>query len=219
MMHRIVYIGVAFFISSVVHAAESSMDPDLYRYPFYLGLQAGYGSTTWEGLVPTPDKQNTAINISMPTYVNEGGGVWGGFLGYELSPYFAVEGSYTRYPNARVLFDADSLFAFEHEDRTEFNTKTSQASVIAKVMLTIPKTNLRAYSGAGVAKVFRDDEINNQSRVSPTFGVGINYNVTPRIMLELGGSYTAGYGESELNPIQDYVPFLYAVFLRAAVRV
>ena len=155
----------------------------------------------------------------MPTYVHEGGDVWGGFFGYELTPYFALEASYMRYPNAKVLFDKDSLFAFEHDDRISFETKTAQASILAKVMLAIPETKYRVYSGAGIAKVYRWDEINDQSRVSPTFGVGVNYILTPRIMLEIGGNYTAGYGESELNPIQDYVPFLYSVFLRAAVRV
>ncbi|MFZ4077026.1 MAG: outer membrane beta-barrel protein [Legionellaceae bacterium] len=187
--------------------------------PFMLVYRGGYGSSTWEGLVPTPDKQNTAINISMPTHVNEGGGVWGLFGGYELSTFFAIEASYMHYKDATVSFDEDSLFAFDHEDRLEFTTKTSQTSVMAKVMLTVPGTSLRGYSSAGIAGVSRKDEINSRSRVSPTFGVGVNYNINPRVMLELAGNYTAGYGESELNPIRDYVPFLYSVFLRAAIRV
>ena len=216
---RTVGCVILLFLSLAANAAEPSSMMDVFKHRLYLGGEGGYGSTTWQGLVPSFDKQNTAINISMPTYVHEGGDVWGGFLGYELSPYFALEASYMRYPNAKVLFDEYSLFAFEHDDRISFETKTAQASVLAKVMLLIPETQFRLYSGAGIAKVYRSDEINDQTRVSPTFGVGINYNVTPRIMLEIGGSYTAGYGESELNPIEDYVPFLYAVFLRAAVRV
>jgi hypothetical protein len=38
-------------------------------------------------------------------------------------------------------------------------------------------------------------------------------------MAEIAGSYTAGFGESELEPVYDYIPFLYAVVLRIAYRI
>ena len=61
--------------------------------------------------------------------------------------------------------------------------------------------------------------MNDTRRDSVTFGVGFVYNISEHIMTELGVNYTAGYGESELNPAQDYVPFLYSGFLKLAYRV
>jgi opacity protein-like surface antigen len=90
---------------------------------------------------------------------------------------------------------------------------------MAKIMMIIPTTDIRAYSSFGAAEVRRSDGISNHWRASPTFGLGINYNITERIMAELGGNYTAGWGESELSPAEDYYPFLYSVFLRLGVRV
>ncbi len=189
-----------------------------YSYPFYVGVEGGYGSTTWEGLVPSKENRNFALDMSTPVFVTEGGAVWGIFAGYELIPYFAVEANYMRYPNAKISFASDSLFAFDHHDLTNLNTHTETISVMAKIMLIIPHTAIRAYSSLGPAGIHRYDQMNDHWRVSPNFGAGFNYNFTPHIMAELGANYTSGYGESELNPAQDYMPFLYSVFLRIAYR-
>jgi opacity protein-like surface antigen len=200
-------------------AVKASVAPEVaMAHPLYAGILGGYGSTTWQGLVPSHDNMNDAILLSTPTKVNEGGGVWGAVLGYEFSPYFALEANYMRYPNAHIYFDADSLFAFENNDMLELSTVTQTVSFFARVMLTIPTTDVRLYSSAGVARVQRSDVINNDWRTSPTFGVGINDNLTQHIMLEIASTYTAGYGESELNPAQDFIPFLYAVFAKLAYR-
>jgi hypothetical protein len=34
----------------------------------------------------------------------------------------------------------------------------------------------------------------------------------------VGAVYSAGKGVSELNPVEDYFPFLYSVFIRLAYR-
>lgn len=213
------YIFYCLFFYTVVSFSQEAMNKDmLYEYHFYSGVSGGYGSTTWQGLVPSMENKNMALSISTPTSVQEGGGVWGAFLGYELTPYFALEASYMKYPDAHITFDKDSLFSFNNDGRTLLHTKTDTGSIMGKVMLFIPKTMVRLYSGAGVAGVERHDEINSNWRLSPTFGVGLNYNFTPRIMGEIGSNYTAGYGESELNPAKDFVPFLYSVFLRLGLR-
>ena len=206
--------------TSVTYALER---PDLlherYRYPLYAGVSGGYGSTTWGGLVPAESNQNIAISISAPTAASEGGAVWGLFAGYEFTPFFAIETSYMKYPSATLSFDEMSLFAFDHNERTTFNTHTDTGAFIGKIMLVIPRTTIRAFSSAGVADVHRKDEINEVWRVSPTFGVGFNYNLTPHVMFEITNNYTAGYGESEIDPVKDYIPFLYSVFVRLAYRV
>jgi opacity protein-like surface antigen len=206
---------LAFSLSSA-HAADSTTDK--FRYPFYLGVTGGYGSTTWEGLVPTQNNQNAALIISTPTYIEEGGAVWGFFGGYEFLPNFALEGGYLRYPNASVYFSSRSLYSFQNNGQTVLNTHTEELSLVAKIMLFIPHTQVRAYSSFGAAGVHRYDQLADIWRLSPTFGAGLNYNFTPRIMAEIGGSYTGGYGKSELNPAQDYLPFLLSAFLRLAYR-
>ncbi len=188
-------------------------------HAFYVGVNGGYGSTTWIGLVPELENENMVLSMSTPIDVREGGGVWGGFAGVELTPFFALEANYLSYPDATVVFDKDSFFAFENNDQTELNTKTQAISLMAKFMLTLPRTNVRAYSSLGVGGIHRDDEINNIWIAAPSFGVGLNYVFTKHVMGELAGNYMSGYGTSELNPAKDYVPFLYAAYARVAYRV
>ena len=68
------------------------------------------------------------------------------------------------------------------------------------------------------ANLHREDMIVNEWRVSPTFGVGFIYPITNHIIGELAGNYTAGFGESQLNPVDTYYPFLYSVTARLAYR-
>lgn len=219
-IHSIKYILLVVTLFYWVES-YSQLAPDQnskFNYPFYVGVTGGYGATTWEGLVPSEKNQSVALSMSTPTSVTEGGTVWGVFAGYEFIPYFALEANYMRYPNAKVNFDPDSLFSFEHEGFTDLSTHTETAALMGKIMLIIPTTTIRAYSSAGVAGVHRWDQISDRWRVTPTFGLGFNYNFTPHIMSELGASYTAGYGTSELSPAENYMPFLYSIFLRLAYR-
>jgi hypothetical protein len=210
-------LSLSLFFYSMSSFATTKTD-DTFKYPFYFGLTGGYGSTTWGMLVPSENKASVALSISTPTSVSEGGAIWGVFGGYEIIPTFAIEGSYTRYPIANVNFDQMSLFTFNHDGRTGFSTKTETAALSGKFMFIIPKTTVRAFSTVGAAGVHRDDVIADRWRLSPVFGVGFNYNLSEHIMAEIGINYTGGYGESELDPAEDYIPFLYSGFFRLAYR-
>lgn len=188
------------------------------QFPFYVGFSTGYGTTTWEGLVPPENMQNIATSLSTPSYVSEGGAVWGFFAGYELLPSFAIEASYLRYPDAKISFDETSLFTFEHDGRTSFTSRTETVAVMGKIMMFIPCTFIRAYSSLGASEIHRSDELNNHWILRPTFGAGFSYNITDHIMAELEGNYTAGDGKSELNPTADYFPFLYSILIKLAYR-
>lgn len=187
-----------------------------FKHPFYLGVVGGTGSTTWEGLVPSQENQNIALSMSTPIHVHEGGNVWGFLTGYEFTPYFALEANYLHYPDATIHFDSMSLFSFKNDGLLEFTTQTEMFSLIGKIMLIIPNSKIRVFSSAGFAEVHRKDMNKNQWRASPTFGVGFNYHLTDHFMGEFGGNYTAGFGESQLNPADSYFPFLYSVSLRLA---
>jgi len=188
-------------------------------HAFYVGANGGYGSTTWIGLVPTIENQNIVLTMSTPIDVKEGGGVWGGFAGVEFTPFFALEANYLAYPDATVFFDEDSFFAFENNDQTELHTKTQAVSLMAKIMLNIPRTKVRAYSSVGIGGIQRHDEINKVWIAAPSFGVGFNYVFGEHVMGEVVGNYMSGYGTSELNPAKDFVPFLYAAYARIAYRI
>lgn len=219
-MRKIIFVCVLLY-SAITVSQEASTPAEVSwrKHPLYAGVLAGYGSTTWEGLVPAPINQNLAMKTSTPVMAREGGGVWGFFAGYELSPYFALEANYMRYPNATISFDEESLFAFENDGVIDLESRTETGSIMGKVMLVVPNTHLRFYSSAGVALVHRWDNMNDNDKASPTFGVGFVYTFSDHIMAELGANYTAGYGESELNPAQDYVPFLYSAVFRLAYRI
>lgn len=190
-----------------------------FCYPFYLGFTGGGGSTTWGTLVPPKNRQIDALSLSTPIHVNEGGSIWGFFAGYELIPFFAVEAAYTHYPKATVAFDAEkSLFAFDHDGVTEFVTRTEAVSLVGKFMFLIPHTTVRAFSSVGPAVVHRKDVIVNHWRVSASFNVGLNYNFNEHIMGEIGFNYTSGFGVSEIDPAEDFMPFLYSGFFRLAYR-
>lgn len=202
--------------SSLVHAAVTKTE-NLFLHPFYIAGLAGWGSTTWQGLVPSRENQNSALAMSTPIAADEGGSVWGVSLGYEFTPYFALEANYMDFPSATITFDEYSLYAFD-QNSLILHSNTQTVSLSAKVMLIIPKTKIRFFSSAGVAEVIRQDQVNEATRVSPTFAVGFNMLLTDRIMAEIGTNYTAGYGESELNPVLDFIPFLYSVFGKLALR-
>src|SRR5262245_58450979 len=101
-MMRIILLMVWFYCLNTYAAANR---PNPFQHPFYVGVLGGYGSTTWDGLVPTEENQNIALSLSTPLMVREGGGVWGLFAGYEFIPFFAIETSYMHYPAATITFD------------------------------------------------------------------------------------------------------------------
>jgi hypothetical protein len=216
MRHILFWLFIVCGLTANSHVYAENVNK--FKYPFYIGVTGGYGRTTWQGLVPPEKRQSLAMAMSTPKYVNEGGALWGLFAGYEFLPSLALEASYMRYPDAKVEFDSASIFSFERNGLTQFITKTETVSLMGKIMMIIPHTDIRAYSSLGLAEVHRCDQINNHWRGSPTFGAGFNYNVTQHVMGELGAVYTAGFGQAELNPAEDYYPFLYSVFFRLAYR-
>lgn len=204
-------IGLGTIFSSQTGVASESV-----TYPFYLGGIGGYGASTWNGLVPSQANKNIAMSMSTPIDVYEGGAVFGVLAGYEFSPYFSIEVNYLKYPDAQIWFDTSSLFSFDHNKALFFNSETETVSLSGKVMLKIPRTKLKAYSSAGVADLHRKDMLLDQWLVTPTFGVGLIYAITERWAGEVAANYTAGFGESQLHPVNGYFPFLYSVTARLA---
>lgn len=203
------------FLSSTYCQADATK---AYDHPWYIGGIGGYGSTTWHALVPSAKNQNLALSLSIPEGAEEGGATWGVMAGYEFTPHFAVEANYMHFPSSTVYFNTMSIFSFTHDQDISFKTKTDAISLMGKIFLTIPKTNVRIYSSAGPTALYRKDLLVNDWRLTPTFGLGVNYNFNEHIMGELAGTYTTGFGESQLSPADSYFPFLYSVTARVAYR-
>ncbi len=103
-----------------------------------------------------------------------------------------------------------------NNDQTDLFTKTESVSLMGKFMVFLPRTYVRAYSSVGIASVHREDILADRWKYTPTFGLGLNYHLTEHFMAELGINYTAGFGESNLNPTASYFPFLYSATLHLA---
>lgn len=207
--------AVTLLSTPLVNHAVAPQEPSK-AHPFYVGAAGGYGSTTWYGLVPESEQQNIAVNLSTPIAADEGGAVWGFFTGYELTPYFAFEANYLKLPDAKISFAQLSIFSINHNDTTEFTSSTETVNLMAKVMLKVPDTHVRVFSSAGIGEVHRKDILIDQWHAGPSFGFGFNYKMNDHFMTELNGNYTAGYGQSELEPTKVYIPFIYAVTFRLA---
>lgn len=222
---RIVTAVLLCLLSIKVNAGHASRLPEeLTTHPFSLGIMTGYGSTTWGNLVGKHDPEATqftidALNDVMPIEANEGGAAWGMFLGYEFSPFFGLEGSYIQYPKATVRFKSGGAFSARHGGLNHFSTKTSTLSLLGRVLINIPNTKVRIYSGTGVASLKRKDVLRDDSIITPNFVLGANYRIEPQVLAEIGAYFTVGHAEVTNESVNEFIPFLYSLMLKVAYLV
>ncbi len=178
--------------------------------PFYIGGILGYGNTNWSQMVSQDGASSNATPISAG-----GSGVAGGvFAGYELNPYFAVEGNYMYFPSANIQFTpGNTTYGTD-----AFTSHTNEYTVMAKFMLPLPNSKFRVFSEIGPAYVQRHDDLADKGHIGGGFGVGVDYLMSQHWFAEAGFQYYTGYGVSELRPVYDYIPFLYTVNVRLAYR-
>ena len=183
-------------------------------YPFYIGASTGWGSTNWSGLV---DKNgfNDGSDLSVPVEASDTGQVWGILGGVEVNQNFAIQGEYQHYPTAWVGFDDFNQY-FPAAENMPSNTVAYNA--IAKFMVPIYHTGIRAFSDLGPSYTYRTDSLAHVGHWGATFGGGFNYNLLPQLMVELNFNYTTGWDKSDTTPVLDYLPFLYSVNMALAYR-
>ena len=183
-----------------------------FHYPhFYVGLAMGYGETTWHELAT----DDVLVEVSTPEETHDFGTLWGGFLGYQFGRSFALEATYMRYPNTRIIFDNFSFYY----PITEFTTHTQVYSAIGKFIIPLANYRVSAFLDAGVAFTHRNDVLASVTRVAPTFGLGFMSNASRHVITELGFEYYIGYGKSDHIPVKDFVPFLFGIYLRIGYRI
>ncbi len=203
------------------------------KHPFYFGGSVGYGSTDWSEITTSPSTA-TQVNLAAetaPIGAKDDGFAWGGFIGYQFSKHFTLEGVYTRYHSTVVSFQTDitpNLYGIE-----QFRTNTHSYSLLGKIMVPFGFTNVYVYADAGVTYVHRNDvqvtpDPNNppvafdkrsKGHFGPSFGFGLAYNLTEHLFAEGAFQYTTGYGKADVKPAEDYIPFVYSLMLNMGVRV
>lgn len=219
MIKKLIFFGcfAAAYSMTSIAATTVSETHLVFNRPLYAGVTFAYGATTWGYLIS--DDPNAAMALSTPTKVDENGEEWGIIAGYEFLPTFALEVSYDHYPRAKVTFDSMSLFTFEHDGLTSFYTNTDSVSLMGKFMVLIPHNeNFRAFASAGAAIIHREDILTDKNLLTAKFNIGGDFAINETLMVEFGIDYTAGNGVSELNPAEDFIPFLYSVFTRLIFR-
>lgn len=179
-------------------------------HPAYVGIMLGYGNTNWDQMI----SQDLSSSKSTPISAGGSGVAEGLMAGYSLSRYFALEGDFTHYPEANLVFAANSVY----QPLTQTDSKTNSYALFGKFMLPLGNSGFSPFSEIGPGYVQRNDDLAQKGHFGGAFGVGVDYNINSRWMTELGLQYYTGYGDSTLKPAYDYMPFLYTINLRIAYR-
>ncbi len=190
---------------------------------FYFGGMGGYGSTDWGFLVCKPDNTPGNQDCSDPASTGrvgalldakDKGGVYGGYIGFQMSPRFAVELHYTRYPDTEITIDEFSNYRSPpYNYPTHFTSHTAVYYFIGKFFVHIWHTHTLAYADAGASFIHRQDVMANKVKLMPTFGVGFKRPFNKWVAMEFGFQFHVGYDEATTVPALEYSPFLYSIFI------
>ncbi|MDP1573930.1 MAG: hypothetical protein Q8L78_03225 [Coxiellaceae bacterium] len=211
------------FITCVASASDDSYD---YLFPsrtVYVGVNVGGGSTEWQYLVDTTDPDGTTSGTT-PTDVSEGGPSWGVVFGYLVGKNFAFELQYMQFANSTITLDGNTypqVTCSDDFDRTGCSpmvSKTDAYSLSGKLFVPVGKTHMRVFAAVGAGLVQRSDVINHTSSVAPYMSAGLDYNFTRHWILESGFQYYTGFGASEVDPVDDFIPFAWDAYARIAYQ-
>lgn len=209
-------ITALLFLLTAVNFCYADTAPD-YRGP-YVGVLAGIGDTNWDMLEAKDDDSTD----STPTKAKSRGADWGFLAGYQISRNFALEANYHKYKNANIYFAEFNVY----NGIREMNSSTDAIGLVGKFIAPINNV-VAGFAEVGASYVTRTDILTNKDepgqthrigRISPTFGAGLNVNVSQHILTALEFQYTAGYDQSTETPVYEYIPFIYSVDLHVAYR-
>jgi len=215
-------------VSQLGFAGGPDLASNLFHPSVYAEYAVGVGATSWKQLANS-DPNQAAITESVPLRAPDNNlMVYGGVLGYQPSKNFAFEFSYLRFPDSTLYLSEDAY------SPSTMQTETSEFAFMVKVLGQMThRIPLFAYAAAGVQAIHRDDGDGATSLVSfpplviqeniwhvnPAFGFGFLYNINPHWVMDLAFRFNVGFGRSEVNPLKDYVPFLYSGTFRFGYRI
>ncbi len=193
-----ILLALLLSLPSVVLASETFSE-----HFFYVGLMGGYANVDWGPVIST-DRATLATN---PTSAEGVGGLYGFDAGYQLNPYLQFEVEYMRLPTSNLTY---SVAAHRNYGVVDSTSIMDFYAVIAKFIVPLAETGLSLFTDAGPAYQRRSDNVAVIGTYEPTFGAGVLYRASPNIQLEASFQYGSGTGESEMNPMDDYIPEVYA---------
>lgn len=223
----VLWLGVC--VTPLVFCLHAYSKPANFNYyfhhPAYVGLLGGFGSTDWSMLVADCNNPwgtfgsscSSTVPSSAPIQAGDKGFVWGAVVGYEIQPHFALEAAYEDFPNTTVVF-GDENFYNASMSAFSFVSQTDAYSLVGKFMVQIANSGVRGFANAGAALTHRSDMLNNIYHFTPTFGFGFDYVFRRHWMFVTGFQYYCGYGEANLTPAVNYIPFLYSLHVVMAYR-
>src|SRR3990167_9346267 len=227
------FVSFCLFFFSSCEAA--SQDNNLgYLFPsktVYFGVNMGGGYTTWKYLIDTTDAGTTA-QTSLPIGVQEGGPSWGVVFGFDIAKNFAIELQYMQFADAHIQFASGSAYVDSNGNPVlSMVSKTDAYSLSGKFFVPVGvQTHLRAFAAIGAGLVERRDPLIDEdpnglppgnvtlSCVSPYMSAGLDYNFTRHWIVESGFQYYTGFGASEINPVDSFVPFAWDAYGRLAYQ-
>ena len=223
-MKKAAFLVLAAQILPFVSVALPEGDALLYpSRTAYIGVNLGGGSTEWKYLVDTTDLPGASTG-SVPVDVNEGGPSWGVVFGYDVNKNFAIELQYMRFADSNITFDE---LGYDTYGYYNFISRTDAYSLSGKFLVpvgTVP-TRLRVFAAVGAGMVERHDAVllntmtaRMLSCITPYLSAGANYSFTRHWMLESGFQYYTGFGVSEVNPVNDFIPFAWDAYARVAYQ-
>lgn len=175
-------------------------------FPFYIGASIGYGSTDWNMLVANPDSSASYVS---PTSATDEGLTYGGMIGYQFSPMFAMEFGYTHFANTKLGFDPYAVY-WNLPEPTTVVSHTNAFDLVGKFIVPVKGTDhFDAFASAGMGVVRRSDILTTTNRIGASFGVGMIFMINRHFSTEAGFQYWTGFGRADDGPAYKYVPFLY----------
>lgn len=148
---------------------------------FYVGGQLGYGNTNYSEPGVSIDKTGLAGRAS---------------VGYQFCPNLAGELGYTKFNNTKGKSEGESVTLKQHA-----------FDLTAKGMLPFGN-GFNAYGVLGAAWMRADakseDGKQNRSRILPTFGIGLSYDITPQLPVDISWRRIQKIGSTDLKSADLY---------------
>ncbi len=195
-----------------VSSAVSDPLTNLTAHPFYVGVMTGYGNTDWSQLVA----QDDAATYATPTSATGNGGIIGALVGYQITPYIALEAQYIRYPDSSVTFSPSDFFYHDVEHMT---SKTNYFALMPKISAPFDHDHYTVFGTLGFADVERSDPLAQTSNIRPTFGFGLSNIELTHWTFSIAFNYTPGTGVAAETTSDYYIPYIYSGQLIVAYRI
>ena len=169
--------------------------------------------------------------------VGEGGHSWGVVIGYDLNRNFAIELQRMQFADSKIVLGPNSNYTDQNGNPVQdITSETDAYSLSGKFLVQVAHTHVRAFAEIGAGMVERTDPLVNYkfnsntgvsnytgasrtiSCMTPYLASGLVYNITSHWLVESGFQYYTGFGESQVYPVANFIPFAWDAYGRLAYQ-